>query len=227
MFQGDRGLRRSPGDGHRAPESGQVSARRRRARTAALLGGDLNNTTHGRRDMNLERLSALVDGELDPAATEAAIDSVDRETSLRGHWLRYHLISDALHANLSPVPTADLAERVRGAVAAEPTVLSPPRQEPRQEGRWRYAAGMALAASVATVAVLGFRGLEAERGADAQLVAAAEQRSAPAPGMRWDVDRPDLEAKLNGYLVNHSAYSGNGVHVMRPYVRVVGYHAGP
>lgn len=184
--------------------------------------------------MNLERMSALVDGELDATTRESALDQIGADPELRGAWMRYHLISDALHGTLASDAGASLADRVRDAVREEPAVLAAPRPERPRESLWRYAGGVALAASVAMVAVLGLRGLDAERGAGPDLLAgqtaggatpvATEPRLA---GMRWDVDRPDLEAKLNSYLVNHSAYTGSGVYVMKPYVRVVGYHAGP
>ena len=41
--------------------------------------------------------------------------------------------------------------------------------------------------------------------------------------MMWADARPAVEARLNGYLLNHNEYLAEGVRGMLPYARVVGY----
>ena len=44
--------------------------------------------------------------------------------------------------------------------------------------------------------------------------------------MRWDVDRPDVEQRLNAYLVNHNGHTGTGMSGVMPYARIVAYNGG-
>jgi len=64
-------------------------------------------------------------------------------------------------------------------------------------------------------------GALAQRAADH--VGAGERPRAVALGtLQWDA-QPEVEARLNGYLVSHSEYLGNGMRGMLPYARIVGY----
>ncbi|HEY6007249.1 MAG TPA: sigma-E factor negative regulatory protein, partial [Geobacteraceae bacterium] len=48
-----------------------------------------------------ERVSALTDGELDPHQLDSLLARMREDDALRARWARYHLISDALHNNLT------------------------------------------------------------------------------------------------------------------------------
>ncbi len=172
-----------------------------------------------------EQLSALMDGELDEVRAVGLLNDMTRDHRLKKDWERYHLISDVLSNNLQPMATSDLMGRVRVAVNAEPL---PPRAARSWMGIFKPAAGFALAASVAVVAVLGFRAVTEQPGTPATSVAQKRPPGVDArlAGMRWNVDKPAVEAKLNGFLVNHSGYAGKGVQGMLPYARIVGYDAG-
>lgn len=168
-----------------------------------------------------ERLSALVDGELANLEAVEMLDRLSRETELKQLWERYHLVSDVMRNDFPSVARVDLVDRVRQSLDAEPVAIRPARRLPVS---LKPVAGLALAASIAVVAVLGFRGYLGAGQLDAQAVA----QSAPveAPGMRWDVDRPGVEQRLNAYLVNHNGRTGNGMGSMRPYARIVAYNGG-
>ncbi len=169
-----------------------------------------------------ESLSALVDGELEQVDAVRLLGDITHEPGLRRRWERYHFISDVLHNNLPPVTERDLLDRVRRAVDAEPVALRP-------RAVWKDAvkpvAGFAMAASVAVVAVLGFRGYVQEGAPGSQLIAQSEP-VAPAGGrladVRWNMNRPAVEARLNDYLVSHSQHSGTVMQGMLPYERIVG-----
>ncbi len=171
-----------------------------------------------------EQLSALMDGELDEVGSVRLLDRMTRDPGLKTRWERYHLISDVLSNNLQPVADSDLTGRIHRAVNGEPVPLRPAWN---RTALFKAAAGFALAASVAVVAVLGFRSFTGQPGTPTGVVAAkvAPRLDTRLAGMRWDVDKPAVEAKLNGFLVNHSGYTGNGVQGMLPYARIVGYDA--
>lgn len=172
------------------------------------------------KDENREQLSALMDGELDGARGRQLIDRLLAEPELRALWARYHLLGGALERSRCQVDVEALPGRVRRALAAEP---APPevRRLALPRAWLRPAAGLALAASVAAVAVIG---LHLSRPGPAAPPPLASAPPAPEPrGMHWDVSRPGLEARLNGYLVTYSEYMGNGVRGMLPYARIVAY----
>jgi len=175
-----------------------------------------------------EMLSALVDGELADVDSVHVLDRIAREPALKAVWERYHLVSDVLRNHLPAVSSVDLVDKVRQAVQAEPVSIRPRRRLPTAV--LRPVAGFALAASVAVVAVLGFRGMSGPDGTSA-VVETVAQTQAPASGvgptgLRWDVDRPDVEARLSAYMVNHSEHTGSTLRGMMPYARIIAYDAG-
>src|SRR5712691_4753671 len=112
-----------------------------------------------------DRISQLMDGELDDRAAADAIQALSGEGEARDSWRLYHLISDAMRD--TPVLSAGFAARVSDKLAAEPTVVSPNRIRP--EPRKWFAAPAAAAASLAGVALVGW------------LALSPQQQDAPAP----------------------------------------------
>ncbi|MBN4079064.1 sigma-E factor negative regulatory protein [Beggiatoa alba] len=104
-----------------------------------------------------ERISALMDGELDKRAHHDAVDELLKNDESRDTWFRYHLISDTLRQHLPAGMDAQFSSRVMKALQDEPTVLAPrpPRRAFQGTALGRRLAGLAVAASVAAVAVLG------------------------------------------------------------------------
>ncbi len=97
--------------------------------------------------MKKERISELMDGELDELQAELMLRRV-ADTDTRATWATYHLIGDALRGDLG----CDVAARVSARLADEPTVLAP-RPLPGVQAR---SLGMSIAASVAAVSVVGY-----------------------------------------------------------------------
>jgi sigma-E factor negative regulatory protein RseA len=97
-----------------------------------------------------DRISALMDGELDDKSAAELIETLGRDREARLAWASYHLISDAMREGrlLSEGFGARLSERL----AAEPTVLAPRSRQPDSK-RW-YA--LSAAASLAAVALVGW-----------------------------------------------------------------------
>ena len=173
-----------------------------------------------------ERLSALMDGQAMPRQVGPGIDALLNDSELQRAWSRYWLISDALKQNLPGTVGSELYERVKQSVSAE---AEPSQWKPRaRAGRWSArgpAIGLALAASVAVVGLLGVltfgdRTVEKRETVVARLEPTVI-RERPTR-MRWDIGQPRVEERLNSYLVNHSEHE-SGVRGMLSYARVVGY----
>lgn len=106
-----------------------------------------------------KELSALLDGELEAHETSALWSELKSDRQLAGRWRDYQLIRDALRReeNLA----ADIGAKVMSELELEPTVLAPRagRRADRMPGTV-----MALAASVAGVAVVGWLALAPQQG---------------------------------------------------------------
>ncbi len=171
-----------------------------------------------------QQLSALMDGELEAPAMEAALDELLADEGLRQTWGRYHLARDAMRDGLAAEEKGELSARIRQALEDAPTAPVTELHPKRNLARYtRPVVGFALAASVALFAVLGVLKLQ-DRGSAPELL--AQNAVAPqATAIRWDVGRPAVEARLNSYLVHHSEYQSAPMNGMLPYVRVVGYNS--
>lgn len=134
-------------------------------------------------DILNEQLSALLDGELPPEETALLLKRLGREPELAQRLTRFRLCGDVLRGERVR-PRADFTMRVSAAIAAEAPLPAPVRAlRPPGGGRWlRPLAGLAVAASVAVVAVLVLR---QSPGVDAsQPLAATALPSAAAPVAR-------------------------------------------
>jgi sigma-E factor negative regulatory protein RseA len=197
-----------------------------------------------------EHVSALVDGELESDSASETIDVLLESDEMQLHWSRYHVVRDVLRHKVYPDASGELCDRVRSCLADEPLHMPARRLLPRA---WRNAlkpvAGMALAASVAVVAILVVRGLgevpaepQAAQAPSPQVVAnstgATEATSAVIPAsattqsvirpaalkrLQWNTTEPAVANRLNGYLVTHSEYLGGPIGGLHPYARIVGY----
>lgn len=191
--------------------------------------------------MSEELLSALLDGECTPAEVEAALAAIERSPALKGRWSRMCLTRDALAGVAVAKPSFDFAAGVmaaiageaqteahprvvplrRTAAAAQPTpVVQPQRLATRR--RWQPITGLAAAASIAAVALVGGRALlntPVDGGAVApsasqvtasvnpdivRVSADGEISGAAGQDSRWAQLDNETARQLNDYLLEHS-----------------------
>lgn len=167
-----------------------------------------------------EQLSALVDDELDAAEQALLLRQIGADAVLRKRLARYQLISDALQNHLPPRLDVGFYNSVRAALQEEPAVHV---ESSRFAGMVKPVAGLAVAASVAVVAVLSLQSVRNESPSSPPAMASApvvqdylraEIKAPPAAS-------PHAQQSLNAYLVNHNEYAVN--RGMLPYVRLVGH----
>ncbi len=76
--------------------------------------------------LTVERISVLLDGEMDRSEAAAAIAALCADPALRRHWHELHRAGDALRSDeVAACDAVDFCARVAAAIAAEPTVLAP------------------------------------------------------------------------------------------------------
>lgn len=184
-----------------------------------------------------EQLSACLDGELPPAELDLLLKRVGREAELRAAIGRYSLLGEAMRAERPAVASRDFASKVMAAVASEPAVVQTPvpvtrpnvdqapatrapRISPAAIRYLRPAAGMAIAAGVAAVAVLTMQpmGQPDVVPVNTPLVA-ANQPAANESAVATDAESSYVvptsttssafipATRLTNYVVAHSEYS--------------------
>lgn len=164
-----------------------------------------------------DRISALMDGELDERDAGRLIDALGRDREALDTWREYHLIGDAVRETRAL--SDGFTSRVSAALEKEPTVLAPTRLRSRepQPRRW-----YALAASLAAVALVGWLGFAPQQTA----VAPVAQAPKPVVPVKAAPAVVPLPSGTNDYLLAHQGFSPRiSLQGMAPYVRTVSEEA--
>jgi len=201
----------------------------------------------------MERISALVDGELGSRERNIAIDSIEVDPETRRSWQRYHIIGDTMRNTLPASVRPDLATKLNEMLENEPTILVPKlKRWPKNKFKefTKPLGGLAIAASVAAMAMIGLQNSEQQtlnpEGGIAEIAANGSQ-SAPIDEnitsspmaespiinvipstvrtVKYEPVKNTLEAKrLNPYIMNHNQVNSRmGVQWVSPYARLVGH----
>ncbi len=160
-----------------------------------------------------DKVSALLDGDLDEQATRAVFDGLKRDPDLRRDWEAYCLIGDVLRGDRDG--SEDFVARVMGNLDAEPTVLAP-RATPALAARQRMLQTlMPIAASVMGVAAVGLVAatLYKQDAPSPQFSAglpAVKVVSATAPAQAQPIARSGEDDVLREYVFAHQGLSRGG-----------------
>lgn len=186
---------------------------------------------------NAEQVSCCMDGE-----ASDYVAKLGRSKKSRDCWFRFHLIQSAMRGDPVLLST-DFHNRVMQALENEPTVFAPRSVLPfRLSVEKQYIkpiAGLAIAATVAAVTVLGFQNfyspeqgpviLSAQSGdATATQVDYASADHLVSSEAEMILAGDAIGNDLDSYLVGHMEQStgGGSSQGMLPYVRLAGYDDG-
>ena len=151
------------------------------------------------------KISALIDGELETREMRETFASLRHDGELRRACSDYLLIGDALRRE--PHLAIDIIGAVFDHLADEPVVLAPRRffGTGRERSQWQRPA-LALAATVAGVAIVAWLGLPAQFTQQGpQLVATAQKMTQTLPVTVAAIDDADMQE----YLIAHQVHSGS------------------
>ena len=139
-----------------------------------------------------QELSSLMDGELEADEARRAIRGCCGNEALKEKWQAYHLIGEAMRGE---GPCRSIAtRRIMDAIEREPTVLAPRLRLGSSAGRVAFAA----AASVATVAVVGWIGVQGSGAPQGPTVAKAVPAEPPS-----QVAANVMPASVHEFVVVH------------------------
>lgn len=185
-------------------------------------------------EQSREQISALMDDELD-SGSSLVLNALRENPEFRQAWNHYHLIGETLRGNLPDYIDINLAERISRVLDNEPAIIA---RQKVLHALFKPALGFAIAASVATVAILGVRqtGTGPVTIAPGEIIASNQPESVQYPVATVSASlEPEnevhefkvpvgAESRLNRYLVNYNEYRTNtGVQGMLPYVRIVAH----
>lgn len=149
-----------------------------------------------------ERISALMDGELDDRAAGELIEAIGRDREALATWSVYHLISDAMREN-QPLPRAP-------AIPLEPR-------------RW---VALPIAASLAAVGLVGWLAFAPQREPRAPIAQAPASVAPSLAAPRLASVVIPLPSAAADYLLAHQGVSPRAsLQGMAPYVRSVSAEA--
>ncbi len=168
------------------------------------------------KDKMKERISAFIDNE---AHDNDIIDQLKDDREMRATMARYSLISDVLNSRYSTGSSA-LASKVHESLEAEATLIAP-RQWIKTPKLMKQAAGLAMAATVAAVAILlvGNFSPTTDTGMSVAVVGPITDQPIRMTSA--------VQQRLNGYLISHTEYSASDQMTgMLPYTRIASFTPG-
>lgn len=169
----------------------------------------------------MEKLSALMDGELDERQAQQEFAQLRQDGESRQKWDTFHLIGDALRGER--LLLTDVVKSFSERLAKEPTVLAPRRGLRRRIATYALSA----AASVAAVALVAWVAISTHT------VTPQEVASAPPPPPQVALPAvapvapaalasvPD-DGRTSEYLLAHQGFSpSTAIQGVAPYIRSV------
>jgi len=168
-----------------------------------------------------EKLSALVDGELQRGDLEAHLGRLRTDRELRGAWSTYHLIGDALRGHFGP----EIIDRVVARLRDEPTVLAP-RATPFKRFGWYAMPAAAGIAAVVLVVWTAFPIWKTPEFTAGPVASGASGTRGPAPeavgAASAETRLPVTPAEFQNYLLAHRPFSyTSAMQGIAPYARTV------
>lgn len=162
-----------------------------------------------------EQISAFIDNE---AHESEIIELSEHDTEVRATMVRYSLISDVL-TNRYSAGSYELSGKVSDALENEATLIAP-RQWLHKPTIMKQMTGLAVAATVAAVAILFV--------ADFSPIKDKQTTIAVGPITEKPIRMTsEVQQKLNGYLVSHTEFSASSqMKGMLPYTRIASFPQG-
>jgi sigma-E factor negative regulatory protein RseA len=165
----------------------------------------------------MDKISALMDGELDDRQAREELVRLKQDEELVGCWHTFHVIGDALRGE--PVLSQGFSRRLTGRLTGEPTVLAPQRR-PTVKRITTYA--LSAAASVSAVALVGWIAFVNNPLTPQPELAKAPASTAPAAAPSAQLASVPSDGRMSEYLMAHQGFSpSTSIQGVVPYIRTV------
>ena len=166
----------------------------------------------------MDKISALMDGELDERQAREQLARMKQEEELVNGWHTFHIIGDALRGE--PVLSQGFSRRVTDRLSGEPTVLAPRRNVVRRFTTYALSA----AASVSAIALVGWVAFVSNPLGPQPELAKAPVSTSPASAAAPAAQLASVpsDGGVNDYLIAHQGFSpSTSIQGVAPYIRTV------
>ncbi len=179
------------------------------------------------------KISQFLDDELDQQQALILLKSLQRDKALKQKLVRYQLVSQVIKTRQAPQINVCIVDRVRQQIEKEPVQSFQRRPEPASNSfHWRKTT-LALAASLAVVAVI-LPGVIKDTGSGhTNTLVADSQPAVPVAARQIARNRPlntnkkDHNQRFKDYLYAHSNRMYTvGASASMPYVQTAGFRQG-
>jgi len=171
-----------------------------------------------------EQISAFIDDEISEAEKALLIRRLENDPVLRNQLSRYQLMHDTINKHLPNEIDLNFSDRVMAVIDDESSYNSKPNLDIK---KWlRPMAGMAVAASVAMLAIVGAQSLllSGKPNNEDNFNTVASSNYQNMSKLRWSNNQAEVGKSLNSYLVNHNEYTSSlSIQGMLQYVRIAGF----
>ena len=171
-----------------------------------------------------DKVSALMDGELDSIDVADTISQIKESEELRNEWSTYHLIGDVLRQPAMSTP--DIASNIRNELDIEPSVLAPDIPKERKSQVFAFAIAASMVAAVAAVTWMGGQTMERPLTDEPSLQAVAPTvTTAPVLAQKEEPKTDKLvlqdpaSIRINDYMFAHGEFTA--IRGVSPYMRTV------
>jgi len=181
-----------------------------------IMSDSMNETTN-------QKISSLLDDEqiLDQDLMQSLSNDVEAKTK----WARYNLVSDTLNDRYQHKVDSSWFSDLSAQLENEPTILAPRVSKTFTQKVVKQIAGLAVAASVAMLAIVNFQQTQiSTTDSFSNIASISSQQSFATSDIKPVTLRLNkaTESKLSGYLVNHYEHSLSGkMQGLMPYMRMV------
>ncbi len=156
------------------------------------------------------QLSAYVDGELPDSESELLIRRLSQDSELRGQVAEYLELGRIMRGEQSVAGIHRLRQRVAAELGDSPEVPADVEVEKPSTNLWRPVGGVAVAATVAVLAILGLQQFPADA-PDVSASAASEEATAPPAEYVVPPDGSELREYLRMHGESSTAQGANGI----------------
>jgi len=164
----------------------------------------------------MERISELMDGELEGREAQRQLARIKHDEELAHCWYTFHLIGDALRGERGL--SSRFGEGLAAKLAGEPAVLAPHSRAFKRVTAYAFSAAASLSA-VALVAWLAF--FNNPLAPQPELVK-APPTPPPAAAPSTQLANVPSDGQMNEYLIAHQEYSpSTAIQGLAPYIRGV------
>ena len=164
----------------------------------------------------MDKISALMDGELESPQALEQWARVKQNEELLQHWHTFHVIGDALRGER--MLSSRFNEQMAARLSSEPTVLAPRRSTVQHIAAYALSA----AASLAAVALVGWVAFVENPLAPQADLAKAPVAAPAATAPQTQIASVPNEGRASDYLIAHQEFSpSTAIQGVAPYIRSV------